>query len=681
MHQLLNSAINYLHHHPHMGILFAFVVALLESLPIIGTIIPGSITMTAVGAMIGAGLIPGYLTLAIASAGAFLGDIIGFTSGRVFKDKIRDVWPFRKHPKIISVCETFILKHGGKSILIGRFVGAVRSAIPMVAGLLHLSWFRFIIAALPTAILWAIVYSLPGILLGAFSMEIPPKQLTEYIVIGVAIIVALWFIYWLIQRSFRSITTFYHRQIDRYWDSLEKRRASNLIIKLIYNRQAPDCHFQLSRLIICLVSLILCAVVFITIALQSGLMSIDQPLFHLAQSTRIYHLDAFFITLTLFGKPAIVMFIAFVISLGLIFTSQWRASTTLCFTTIFTAAIVYAIRLAHFSPRPPGFMIVSHASSLPSGHATISLVVYGLLAFFTGQRFKNHRGIIYTITGVLIALISISRLYLGAHWFTDIIASIFLGLTILLLAIISYQRLPNAHSALSLSKWAWLTCMLIVVFATWAGNVYFSYHIARYRYTPFYKKVTISKHAWWKTPLKFTPIYRLNRFGKIAQPLNIQWAGNLKHIEKTLTAHHWHYISRHQHVKDTIQRLSSDKPQYHLPVFESLYHNKPPAAIYYKAIPHQKAVYVLRLWNSHIAFHDHSILWIGMLNQLNPPHKFMTFAHRNLMSFAKLHTAATLYGKSPLWKDKAITVDARRIPHQIEHYQWDGKVWLIQANE
>jgi membrane protein DedA with SNARE-associated domain/membrane-associated phospholipid phosphatase len=678
-HHFLNNATNYLHHHPQMGILFAFLVAFLESLPIVGTIVPGSITMTIVGVMIGAGLIPGYLTIAVASLGAFSGDLIGFGSGRIFKDRIRTVWPFSRHPKIINISETFIKKHGGKSILIGRFMGVARSAVPLVAGVLHLSWVRFILAALPTAILWAFVYCLPGILLGAFSLEIPPKLLTEYIVFGVIVIVVLWGIYWLIQRFFTNITAFYDRQIDRYWAFLQRHRGSNFIIKYIHNRQNPDSHHQLSRLLLASLCLIIFIIILLNALFQSNMMLVDQPMFSFAQSLRIYHLNPFFITLSLFGKTTIVMLIAFVMSFILVCCRQWRAATHLCFATIATAVVVYLIKYADFNARPSGFMIVASSSSFPSGHVAMSLVVFGLLGFFTGRLFENSRGIINLIVVVLVGLIAASRLYLGAHWLVDVIASIFLGLTILLITTVNYQRLPRPSSKITLNHWIWLTIMLIVTFGIWAGNVYFQYHSATYRYTPFVKRISTQQHQWWETPLEFTPAYRDNRFGRPAQPLNIQWAGHLDKIKSTLQQHGWKLISRKNHVADTIHRLASDKPQYHLPLFELLYHNKRPSLIMYKSIPKKSMIYILRLWDSHVDFHDGNIIWIGMINKLAAPHSFITFHHRNLMSFAKLSMDNDLFGNDKSFVSKVYKVPMKQIPERVKSYHWDGKIWLIKS--
>lgn len=118
---LFQTILNYLHQNPQMGIWFAFLVAFSESLPIIGTIIPGSITMTIIGVLMGSGGLPFLPTLLIASAAAFCGDCIGYGLGFYYNERIRTLWPFKNYLKWINKGEAFFKKHGGKSIIIGRF--------------------------------------------------------------------------------------------------------------------------------------------------------------------------------------------------------------------------------------------------------------------------------------------------------------------------------------------------------------------------------------------------------------------------------------------------------------------------------------------------------------------------------------------------------------------------------
>src|ERR1700730_2369287 len=118
MEHFLQPMMEFLRLHPYLGLLVTFGIALIESLPLLGTLFPGSVTMTAIGALIGAGVLPPIQTCIAAVLGAFLGDCLGLTLPGRLHAKIRSVWPFNKLKKYLAYSETFFAKHGGKSIII-----------------------------------------------------------------------------------------------------------------------------------------------------------------------------------------------------------------------------------------------------------------------------------------------------------------------------------------------------------------------------------------------------------------------------------------------------------------------------------------------------------------------------------------------------------------------------------
>ncbi|MEG4809002.1 phosphatase PAP2 family protein [Microcoleus sp. F8-D3] len=90
--------------------------------------------------------------------------------------------------------------------------------------------------------------------------------------------------------------------------------------------------------------------------------------------------------------------------------------------------------------------------SFPSGHAMISMVIYGLLGYFLGSRFPKQRWLIYSLTVVLVAAIGLSRLYLGVHWPTDVIAGYTAGLVWLITCILSLEIWKELRSLTTASK-------------------------------------------------------------------------------------------------------------------------------------------------------------------------------------------------------------------------------------
>lgn len=86
-------------------------------------------------------------------------------------------------------------------------------------------------------------------------------------------------------------------------------------------------------------------------------------------------------------------------------------------------------------PRPDEFRLISETGySFPSGHSMVSMAFYGFLIYLIHKYFKNKKLKIVLITflSVLIILIGISRIYLGVHYTSDVIAGFMISVCYLI---------------------------------------------------------------------------------------------------------------------------------------------------------------------------------------------------------------------------------------------------------
>src|SRR5688572_29154049 len=113
MPDIIGTVLQWLNTHSEYSWLITFLISASESIAIIGTIIPGSITMTAIGALAGSGIIPLWSTIFWAFLGAVVGDGISYWLGYKFKGHIRQSWLFKQNKKVFDKGEKFFLKHGG----------------------------------------------------------------------------------------------------------------------------------------------------------------------------------------------------------------------------------------------------------------------------------------------------------------------------------------------------------------------------------------------------------------------------------------------------------------------------------------------------------------------------------------------------------------------------------------
>jgi membrane protein DedA with SNARE-associated domain len=268
MEHYLHPMMEYLRSHPFLSLLFTFCIALIEALPIVGTVVPGSVTMTAIGVMVGSGVLPVVPTFIVSILGAFVGDCLGFWLGSAYHEQIRQVWPFTKITKWLDYGERFFGKHGGKSIIIGRFIGPTRSAMPLIAGMLRLNWEKFILAALIAAILWSLLYMLPGVLLGAVALDLPHEELTKFFLFGIGIIVCLWLIFWIAQYSFKNVRRYVNKKISAWWYVMRSHKMPHFLVRIISNQQKLQDFHQLTLLIVAVLFSILFLIIWISVLQQ-----------------------------------------------------------------------------------------------------------------------------------------------------------------------------------------------------------------------------------------------------------------------------------------------------------------------------------------------------------------------------------------------------------------------------
>ncbi len=149
-----------------------FLIAFLECAAIVGIVLPGVVLLFGVAVIAGSGALGLGETLLLAYAGGVLGDLSSYWIGRRFHQNIRRLPGLRSHPQWITAAEVYFERYGIASLLVGRFIGALRPMLPMVAGMLDMPFGRFLGVSLIAAAGWAVAYLLPGWATGA-ALRLP----------------------------------------------------------------------------------------------------------------------------------------------------------------------------------------------------------------------------------------------------------------------------------------------------------------------------------------------------------------------------------------------------------------------------------------------------------------------------------------------------------------------------
>ncbi|MCX5971630.1 MAG: phosphatase PAP2 family protein [Coprothermobacterota bacterium] len=128
--------------------------------------------------------------------------------------------------------------------------------------------------------------------------------------------------------------------------------------------------------------------------------------------------------------------------------ARWEA-LAICTVAFVSAAAVGIMKLVFSRPRPDGdCQVRTFGTSFPSGHANSCTAFYLLLAFVLYQFVPPQlRWLLMAFTLAVVLLVGLSRVYLGAHYATDVLAGFATGGTIALLTGLAFglYRLPLAH--------------------------------------------------------------------------------------------------------------------------------------------------------------------------------------------------------------------------------------------
>lgn len=143
-----------------------FVLAFGESLAFVSLLLPAWAVLVGMGALVQSSGISFWPIWIAASCGAALGDWLSYWIGWKFKHAIADKWPLNRHPDLIPKGEAFMERWGMLGIFIGRFFGPLRAAVPLVAGIFQMHYWKFQFANWTSAFVWAAVILTLGDVIG-----------------------------------------------------------------------------------------------------------------------------------------------------------------------------------------------------------------------------------------------------------------------------------------------------------------------------------------------------------------------------------------------------------------------------------------------------------------------------------------------------------------------------------
>ncbi|MBC9249252.1 phosphoesterase [Pseudomonas alcaligenes] len=375
-----------------------FAVACLECLAVAGILIPGTLLLFTLGVLAGSGSLGLGETLLLAYAGGLLGDAISYGLGRRFHQGIRGLPVLRDHPEWLGSAEKYFQRYGVVSLLVGRYIGPLRPMLPLVAGMLDMPFVRFALVSLLAAAGWAVAYMLPGWATGA-ALRLPLPEgfwsAAGLVAAGLAVLLLV-----VIHSSLRE---------QRWATILAAGLSGSLLLALLLG--------------------------------WPHLSSLDQGLMTLVQEQRSPALDSLALLVTGLGNFATQLAAGVLLTLLLLLCRRQAAALFVAGCMLGTALLNTALKQLFARARPEVLLQPLDSFSLPSGHSSAAFALFLALGVLAGRGAPARTRLTWLLLASLPALaIALSRVYLGVHWPTDILAGALLAGSVCAASLALLQR-------------------------------------------------------------------------------------------------------------------------------------------------------------------------------------------------------------------------------------------------
>jgi hypothetical protein len=210
------------------------------------------------------------------------------------------------------------------------------------------------------------------------------------------------------------------------------------------------------------------------------------------------------------------------------------------------------------------------AYGFPSGHTTMSVILFGFLAILLMRGMDGTWRWGNFVAALLLSfLIAVSRLYLGAHWLSDVLGGFFIGTAWTALMGIAYLKSPVERVPRGL-----VVLVALLVFLIAGG-----WHAVRQRdkdiafYAPQREIQSMTLSAWRDGGWVRLPPWRVDLAGEREQPLTIQWVGSPADLKRYLLTKGWE-LPPPASIKNFLGMLSPDAPIGELPVLPRLHNGR-----------------------------------------------------------------------------------------------------------
>ena len=454
--------------HGWMALLVVFLLPALEASAFVGILFPGEIAVILGGVLAFQGRIGLGAAIGAAVSGAVVGDSAGYAVGKRWGRPMVEASVGRLRlvrSQHLDRAEAFLVRHGGKAVLLGRWTAALRVLIPGLAGMSRVNYRTFVLYNLLGGALWATTFVLVGYVAGEGwrTVESVAKQaslvlLVLVVIVAVVVLLARWVV----------------EHPERVQAAVDRQLARPLVVRLreryqgqlafLARRLRPEGALGLS-LTLGLVGVVLVGWIFGAVLkdvlAHEQLTRVDASVQAFFQSHREAWVTALLGATARLGGAGLLVPLTLLTGLSWrLRGGRWRPLVVLLAAVGGAELLARLVKQLVERPRPPVAEAAIHAAgfAFPSAHAAAATAVFGALAALVVARTDSWTRVVvaWTAAGLVVVVVGFSQVYLGANWLSDVLGGVALGglwLLVLLTAVRALTGLRASAAAAVVSQW------------------------------------------------------------------------------------------------------------------------------------------------------------------------------------------------------------------------------------
>jgi membrane protein DedA with SNARE-associated domain/membrane-associated phospholipid phosphatase len=437
------------------GYLIIFFGAMLESAAFLGLVIPGESLVLVAGFLAAQGSLDLDLLIITVAVGAATGDSIGYEMGRQMGRPalVRYGARFGLNEARVQSADRFFVRHGSKAVFLGRFVGFARALVPFLAGSSRMPYRAFLPYNVLGAVLWASAVALLGYFLGA-SWQTAERWIGRASAIVGGLLVFALLLAWLWRWTTRHEDT-----IKQAWIRFLQRPG----ISALRRRFAPQIAFVQARLSaksylglqLTIGAIVLIGASWLFGGIAEDVVSGDPLTVIDLQVAQWFHdhstalMTQIMLILTHIHGTVPVTLAVVLMAAYLAWKRNWYwlicVSLTVPFGMLLNVLMKYAFHRARPSFDDPLLVLTTY--SFPSGHVAGATLFYGVVAAMLISRTAAWRWRVMTVLIAvgMVALVALTRVYLGVHYLSDVLAAFAEGVAWLTLCLTGVHTYWEHH--------------------------------------------------------------------------------------------------------------------------------------------------------------------------------------------------------------------------------------------